>query len=61
MFGVLAGKYDDQELNCKYSCEFDTLDEAIVAYDSVSSYPWAYIKYKGRILELWSKDANPFN
>ncbi|MBM5036762.1 hypothetical protein HYO05_21725 [Vibrio parahaemolyticus] len=61
MFGVIAGKYDDNEPNYKYSDEFDTLDEAIAAYDKVSSYPWAYIEYKGRVLDLWAKGLHPFN
>ena len=62
MFSVIAGKYEDNnEANYKYSCEFETLDEAIAAYDFVSDYPWAYIKYKGRVLELWRKDTHQFN
>jgi hypothetical protein len=59
MFSVRAGKYDDQQMNCKYSDEFETLDEAIKAYDNVDSYPWAYIQYKNRTLELWAKDNKP--
>lgn len=61
MFSVIAGKYCDQEMNCKYSNEFETLDEAIEAYDEVASYPWAYIQYKNRTIDLWAKDNNPFN
>lgn len=60
MFQVMAGKYDDNDLNCKHSVEHETLDAAIEDYDRVSSYPWAYIEYKGRILELWSKNHSPF-
>ncbi|MBU2968715.1 hypothetical protein KO527_05055 [Pseudoalteromonas sp. C2R02] len=59
MFSVIAGKYDDQQMNCKYSDEFETLDEAIEAYGEVDSYPWAYIQYKNRTLELWAKGNNP--
>ena len=62
MFDVLAGKYEEHhELNVKYSNSFDTLDDAIKAYDEVSNYPWAYIQYKGRTLELWGNDNSPFN
>lgn len=61
-FVVVAGKYEDNELNCKYSSEeHTTLDAAIEDYDRVSSYPWSYIEYKGRILELWAKGNSPFN
>jgi hypothetical protein len=62
MFGVIAGKIDsDQSWNCKYSDEFETLGEAIKAYDEVSSYTWAYITYEGRYLDLCYKEFNPFN
>lgn len=51
-FMVLAGKYDDFGDNCKYCESFDTLDEAISAYDKVNDYPWARIEYKGRMLQM---------
>ncbi len=61
MFGVVAGKIEgNNEWNCKYSDDFETLAEAIKAYDKVSNYPWAYITYDGRYLELFYKEFNPF-
>ena len=51
-FAVLAGKYDGHERNYKYSANFNTLDEAISAYDKVKDYPWAEIEYKGRTLQV---------
>lgn len=60
-FGVIAGKYDGDEKNCKYRADFATMDEAIEAYDRVSGYPWAYIQYKGRTLSVFHKDVNPFD
>lgn len=59
LFTVSAGKYDGNDHNCKYSDSFATLDEAIDAYDEVSSYPWAYIYYKGRYLDLYRKGYEP--
>ena len=62
MFTVIAGKYDDNEMNCKYSSDaFKTPGEAIEDYDRVSGYPWAYIEYNGRIIEVWAKGHAPFN
>lgn len=61
MFSVIAGKYEGNELNCKYSHDFPSLDEAIEAYDQVDSYPWAYIQYKGRVLDLFYKGFDPFD
>ena len=49
---MLAGKYDDFGHNCKYIANFNTLDEAISAYDKVKDYPWAEIEYKGRTLQV---------
>lgn len=61
MFTVIAGKHDDQEPNYKYiSEEHATLDEAIKDYDRVSTYPWAYIEYRGRVLDVWGKGTHPF-
>lgn len=60
MFSVIAGKYDGNEINCKYIQDFSTLDEAIAAYDQVASYPWAYIKYKGRVLDVFWNGYDPF-
>ena len=51
-FKVLAGKYDGHERNYKYSANFNTLSEAISAYDNVKDYPWAEISYKGRELQV---------
>lgn len=51
-FAVLAGEYDDLGANYKYSANFNTLDEAITAYDKVKDYPWAEIEYKGRTLQV---------
>lgn len=59
MFTVIAGKYDGNELNCKYNADFETLDEAIVAHDEMSTYPWAIIEYKGRILDVFYKGFKP--
>jgi len=59
-FGVIAGKWDGNERNCKYASDFASLDEAIAAYDTMVSYPWAYIQYKGRVLELFRKDFEVF-
>ena len=59
MFSVIAGKYDDNEPNCKYSVDFETLDGAIAAYDQVASYPWAYIEYKGRVMEVFRNGFHP--
>lgn len=39
-FSVLAGKYDDNEINVKYSCEFYSLDQAIEAYIEQSDRVW---------------------
>ena len=51
-FTVIAGKYDGYDLNYKYCESFDTLDEAISAYDKVNDYTWAEISYKGRALQV---------
>ena len=60
-FNVIAGKYDGNQLNCKYSADFATLNEAISSYDEVSAInPWAYIRYKGRVLDLFNKEFDPF-
>ena len=44
-FHVSAGKYDSQERNCKYCESFNSIDDAIEAYDRYKSYPWAVIEY----------------
>ena len=51
-FTVIAGKYDGYDLNYKYCESFDTLDEAISAYDKLNGYPWVEISYKGRRLQV---------
>lgn len=56
MFAVIAGTYDDFTPNCKYSDKFETLDQAIEAYDKLGGYPWSYIEYNGWVMDLWSKD-----
>ena len=60
MFTVIAGNYDGYERNCKYSNGFDTLDQAIEEFDKMSDYPWSYIEYKGRILDVFYKGYNLF-
>ena len=52
-FTVVAGKYDGYDRDCKYCESFDTLDEAISAYDKLNVYPWAEISYKGRRLQIY--------
>lgn len=58
-FSVVAGKWDGERGNCKVADSLHTLDEAIASCDKVSDYPWSYILYKGRVLELWGKDCWP--
>ncbi len=43
-FDVVAGKYDGNEENCKYSDRFSTYDEAVAALARVSDYPWHRIE-----------------
>lgn len=43
-FDVVAGKYDGDGENCKYSDRFDTYDEALAALDKVRDYPWHRIE-----------------
>ena len=52
-FTVIAGKYDGGERNCKYVESFDTLDEAIVAYQAFDDYPWCEIVYEGADNTIW--------
>lgn len=54
-FHVSAGKYDDQERNCKYCDSFATLDEALEAFKKISSYPWSEIEYKGWVIDAYQK------
>ncbi|NQZ05686.1 MAG: hypothetical protein HRT35_00860 [Algicola sp.] len=56
-FTVVAGKNDGNERDIKYIENFETLDDALLAYDKYIGLPWAYIKYKGRVLEVWHKSA----
>lgn len=58
-FSVVAGKWDGEEGNCKVADSLHTLDEAIESHDKVCDYPWSFILYKGRVLELWRKDCWP--
>lgn len=62
MFIVIAGKYDDEGPNCKYSSEpHSTLEKAIEDLDRVSGYPWSYIEFNGRILDVCHKDFHPLH
>ena len=45
-FHVSAGKYDDQERNCKYCESFHSLADALAAWEKYKSYPWAVIEYR---------------
>lgn len=61
LFYVVAGKYDDHAMNCKYSSDgHETLDAAIEDFDRVSGYPWAYIQYKNRIVTVMQKGFKVF-
>lgn len=60
-FEVLAGKYDEYERNCKYSESFATIDDAIAAYDKVDCYPWCYMTYRGRVIEVCRRDFKIFD
>ena len=57
-FMVLAGK--DSE-SFKYAVDFETLDEAIAACDSLSGMPFVYIKYDGRFITVLHKEFNPLS
>ena len=60
-FYVVAGKYDDNEINCKYTSEpHETLDEAFKDFDRVSNYVWAYIQYKDRTISVMHKGFKLF-
>ena len=43
-YDVVAGKYDGDEENCKYSERFVTYDEALAAFNKVGDYPWRRIE-----------------
>lgn len=49
-FSVAAGKYEDidggVEENCKFSDDFETLEQAMAAFEGVKSYPWARIELR---------------
>ena len=62
-FHVLAGKYDGehQERVCKFSGEYETLQEALMVYDTLSGYPWSFIEFNGRYLEAFSEGFELFN
>lgn len=49
-FSVAAGKYetDDGETieNCKFSDDFETLEEAIASFEEHKSYPWCRIELR---------------
>ena len=59
MFTVLAGKYDGYDRNTKYVEVFATLDEAIIALQSVSDYPWSEIEYEGTDRTTWVMNVYP--
>jgi len=58
-YHVVAGKYERDGDVCKYSSSFATLDEAITFLDTVNDYPWSYIEYKGRVLDVFQKGYSP--
>jgi hypothetical protein len=51
-FSVAAGKYEHAafdsgpEENCKYSDDFETLEEAMAAFEEHKSYPWCRIEMR---------------
>lgn len=59
-FSVIAGKFDGYDRNCKYAADFATLDDAIKAYDEMAGYPWRYIQYAGRTIDVFPIDFKPF-
>lgn len=59
MFTVIAGKYDNCKRNYKYVETFSTLDEAIVALQAVSDYPWSEIEYIGKDQTTWALTVSP--
>lgn len=58
-FLVMAGKYDADEANCKYSVEHNSLSAAIEDYDKVRTYPWAFIEFNGRVLDVRAAGCHP--
>jgi len=58
-FTVLAGKYDGMKRNTKYIEDFNTLDEAIIALQCVSDYPWSEIEFQGKDNTRWCLTACP--
>ncbi len=62
LFYVLAGTWDGNEINCKYTSDgYETLEAAIVDYDDHSGYAWAYIQYKDRTISVMSHDFDLFS
>ena len=59
MFHVSAGTFDGDERNCKYCDSFDSLDKAIVAYNSYVLYPWCELAYKGKDNTYWVMNPYP--
>lgn len=51
-FDVVAGRYENGGPVCKYSENFDTLRQAITAADRLAGYPWVFIQYGQRFLEI---------
>ena len=59
-FHVIAGKIEDEGMNVKYADSFETLDEAINAFDQAQGYPARYIQYENRFLDLTYNGFSPF-
>lgn len=58
-FEVNAGKYDNGERNYKYCDYAETLDQAIIMYQSVSDYPWVELIYYGIDNTKWEITVTP--
>jgi len=58
-YRVTGGKYSANGFDVKYCNVFETLDEAISDIDKLE-YPFNFIEYKGRVIEVWDKESSPF-
>jgi len=45
-YGVVAGNWDGDEENCKYSDDFASLRDAIVAWEEHNTRPWSRIEFR---------------
>jgi len=45
-YGVAAGKWEDDGENCKYSDDFASLRDAIVAWEEYNTMPWSRIEFR---------------